>query len=178
MLTAASQPLSEATQRLVLMGVAGCGKSSVGVALAARLAATYVDGDDLHPSANIEKMSRGLALNDTDRWPWLTLVAQVLATPGGPLIIGCSALKRVYRAHITLSAGVPVTFIHLAGTPDVIKARMNARRGHFMPPGLLASQFAALEPPEADESAIGVNIDRPLGAIVDDIIAQLGGMEI
>lgn len=177
MLTAASQLLSEATQRLLLMGVAGCGKSSVGAALATLLGATYIDGDDLHPPGNIEKMSRGLALNDDDRWPWLTLVGQTLAEGEGRRIIGCSALKRAYRAHITQTTGAPVTFIHLAGTPDVIKARMNARRGHFMPPRLLASQFAALEPPETDENAIGVNIDRPLGAIVDDIVAQLGGME-
>jgi gluconokinase len=177
MLTAASRPLFEIPRRMVLMGVAGCGKSSVGAALATRLGATYSDGDDLHPPANIEKMSRGVALNDDDRWPWLTLVGQALAEGEGRRIIGCSALKRVYRAHITQTTGGSVTFIHLAGTPEVIKARMSARQGHFMPTGLLASQFAALEPPEADENAFSVDIDRPLAAIVDAIVAQLGGME-
>ena len=165
MLTAASRPLSEIPRRMVLMGVAGCGKSSVGAALATRLGATYSDGDDLHPPANIEKMSRGVALNDDDRWPWLTLVGQALAEGEGRRIIGCSALKRVYRAHITQTTGGSVTF-HLAGTPEMIKARMSARQGHFMPTGLLASQFAA---PKPNENAISVDIDRPLAAIVGAI---------
>ena len=176
MLTAASQPLSEASNRLVLMGVAGCGKSSVGASLAGRLGAIYLDGDDLHPLANIAKMSQGTALNDDDRWPWLTLVGRAFVVAEGPLIIGCSALKRAYRDHIAQEADASVTFIHLAGTPEVVTARMNARTGHFMPPGLLASQFSALEPPGADENAISVNIDQPLDAIVDTITAQLGGM--
>ncbi|WP_307145943.1 gluconokinase [Rhizobium tibeticum] len=162
---------------MVLMGVAGCGKSTVGVMLAARLGAAYLDGDDLHPSVNIEKMSRGVALTDEDRWPWLTRVGEALIKPEGPLIVGCSALKRAYRDHILETADAPVTFIHLAGTSDVINARMNDRKGHFMPPALLASQFAALEPPEINEKAINVNIDRPLVSIVDTIVAQLEGME-
>lgn len=176
MSTAASQPLSEIPRRMVLMGVAGCGKSSVGAALAGRLGATYLDGDDLHPLANIAKMSQGIALTDEDRWPWLTLVGRTLAAAEGRLVIGCSALKRAYRVHITQEAGTPVTFIHLAGTPEIVAARMNARKGHFMPPELLASQFSALEPPGADENAISVNIDQSLDAIVDTITAQLGGM--
>lgn len=162
---------------MVLMGVAGCGKSSVGAALAARLGAAYLDGDDLHPSANIDKMSRGMALDDEDRWPWLTLVGETLTKSEGPQIVGCSALKRAYRAHITQTSGETITFVHLAGTPEVIKARMNARKGHFMPAGLLTSQFAALEPPEADENAFSVDIDRPLGAIVEAIVTQLEGMK-
>lgn len=177
MLTAASQPHFEGPRRLVLMGVAGCGKSSVGAALAARLGALYLDGDDLHSPANIEKMSRGIPLRDEDRWPWLTQVGRALAAPQGPRIIGCSALKQAYRAHIAREAGGPVTFIYLAGAPDTIRARMNARQGHFMPSELLASQFAALEPPGPDENAISVDIDQPLGAIVDVIVAQLGGTE-
>lgn len=157
------------------MGVAGCGKSSVGAALATRLAATYLDGDDLHSPENIEKMSRGIPLRDEDRWPWLTLVGQALAAPDGTRIIGCSALKKAYRTHITREAGGPVTFVHLAGTPETISGRMNARQGHFMPPELLASQFAALEPPGPEENAISVDIDQPLDAIIDDIVARLGG---
>ena len=157
------------------MGVAGCGKSSVGAALATRLEATYLDGDDLHSPANIEKMSRGIPLRDEDRWPWLTLVGQALAAPDGTRIIGCSALKKAYRAHITREAGGPVTFVHLSGTPETISGRMNARQGHFMPPELLASQFAALEPPGPEENAISVDIDQPLDAIIDDIVARLGG---
>ncbi|OHV81929.1 gluconokinase [Ensifer sp. LCM 4579] len=162
---------------MVLMGVAGCGKSSVGAALARRIDAVYLDGDDLHPAANIQKMSQGIALSDEDRWPWLTRVGETLAAGSGPTIIGCSALRRAYRDHITRVVGAPVTFIHLVGSVEVIEKRMRARQGHFMPPALLASQFAALEPPAADENAISVNIDQPLEAIVDSIATQLEGTE-
>ena len=155
------------------MGVAGCGKSAVGAALAARLDATYLDGDDLHPQANIDKMSRGEALTDEDRWPWLTLVGQKLAAPDGILILGCSALKRRYRDHIRKEAGAPVLFVHLAGSRKLIATRMAARAGHFMPASLIDSQFAALEPPGPDENAVTVDIDRPLERIVDDIARHL-----
>ncbi|POH35475.1 gluconokinase [Sinorhizobium americanum] len=161
---------------MVLMGVAGCGKSSVGAALATRLGAVYFDGDDLHPAANIAKMSQGIPLQDEDRWPWLTRVGEALAAGTGPTIIGCSALKRAYRQHIENTAGGPVTFIHLAGTVEVIERRMKERQGHFMPAALLASQFAALEPPAPDENAISVDIDQPLEAVVEAIAAQLGGL--
>ena len=164
----ASLPRSD---RLVLMGVAGCGKSSVGAALSARIGLPYRDGDDLHPVANVAKMSRGEPLTDDDRWPWLALVGQALAA--GPLIIGCSALKRRYRQAITATAGHPVTYIHLSGSRTVIEARMQARKGHFMPTSLLDSQFAALEPPGADENAVTVDIDHPLAAIVDAIVTAM-----
>jgi gluconokinase len=155
------------------MGVAGCGKSAVGAALAARLGATYLDGDDLHPQANIDKMSRGEALTDEDRWPWLTLVGQKLAAPDGILILGCSALKRRYRDHIRKEAGAPVLFVHLAGSRKLIATRMAARAVHFMPASLIDSQFAALEPPGPDENAVTVDIDRPLERIVIDIATHL-----
>lgn len=178
MSTAASRPPSEATlpsipQRIVLMGVAGCGKSAVGAALAARLGASYLDGDDLHPASNIAKMSRGEPLTDDDRWPWLILVGQKLAIPQGILILGCSALKRRYRDRIRAEAGAPVTFIHLSGTKELIAARMGARSGHFMPTTLIDSQFAALEPPTADENVITVDIDMPLAALVAAISVKL-----
>ncbi|MEW9612714.1 gluconokinase, GntK/IdnK-type [Shinella sp. S4-D37] len=161
-------------RRIVLMGVAGCGKSAVGAALAARIGATYLDGDDLHPPANIARMSRGEPLTDDDRWPWLTLVGQKLVDPHGIHIIGCSALKRRYRDRIRDHAKGPVTFIHLAGTRDLIATRMAARSGHFMPISLIDSQFAALEPSAEDEAAITVDIDKMLRAIVDTIAMQLG----
>lgn len=170
---AASRPRSETPRRIVLMGVAGSGKSAVGAALAARLGARYLDGDDLHPQANIEKMSRGEPLTDEDRWPWLTLVGRKLAKPEGILIIGCSALKRRYRDHIRAEAGAPVTFVHLAGSRELITRRMGARAGHFMPTSLIDSQFSALEPPEADESAITVDIDAPLDVLVGTIASRL-----
>ena len=157
--------------RLVVMGVAGCGKSAVGAALAGALGVPYRDGDDLHPAANIAKMSRGEALTDVDRWPWLALVGQSLAD--GPMIIGCSALRRSYRAFITQTAAAPVVFVHLQGSRAVIEARMRARQGHFMPPMLLDSQFATLEPPGVDENAITVQIDQPLASVVAEITAKL-----
>ena len=175
MSTAASQHRSSASgvSRFVLMGVSGCGKSSVGGALAERLGATYVDGDDLHPDTNIRKMGAGIPLTDEDRWPWLQRVGEVLAEGGPMIFVGCSALKRAYRDRIRETTGLPVRFIHLAGARDLILSRMNARPGHFMPSSLLDSQFAALEPPTDDEGAVTVNIDQPLERIVTAVIAAL-----
>jgi gluconokinase len=153
------------------MGVAGCGKTSVGEALSAATGIPYRDGDDLHPATNVAKMSRGEPLTDDDRWPWLAQVGQALRP--APLIIGCSALKRRYRDLITAEAHAPVTFIHLAGSRDLIASRMHARKGHFMPPALLDSQFAALEPPAPDENAITVQIGQQVDAIVQDILATI-----
>ncbi len=155
------------------MGVAGCGKSAVGMALAARILATYLDGDDLHPPANIAKMSRGEPLTDDDRWPWLTLIGQRLANPDGVLILGCSALKRRYRDHIRQQAKAPVTFVHLSGSRALITARMAARAGHFMPTSLIDSQFDALEPPGDDEDAVTVEIDRSVEIVAEKIATLL-----
>ncbi len=157
--------------RMVIMGVAGCGKSSVGAALSARNGVPYRDGDDLHPPANVAKMAAGHPLTDDDRWPWLDLVAQALAKDA-PLMIGCSALKRSYRDRIRLGAEGPVLFVHLSGSRAVIEARMAARKGHFMPVSLLDSQFAALEPPAPDEWHLTVDIDQSLDAIVGQIMAN------
>ena len=159
------------TRRVVIMGVSGCGKSSVGAGLAARLGLNYRDGDDLHPPENVAKMRVGMPLTDADRWPWLDRVGQVLLAEA-PVIVGCSALKRAYRDRIRTAAGGPVTFVHLAGSQEVIAARMALRQGHYMPLSLLDSQFAALEPPAAEE-AITVSIDQPLEALVADILRQL-----
>ena len=155
------------------MGVAGSGKSSVGVALGAALALPYLDGDDLHPALSIAKMSRGEALSDADRWPWLRLVGQALQGPG---IVGCSALKRSYRALIDQESGGGVVFVHLSGARAVIEARMRARTGHFMPSSLLDSQFATLEVPAPDERAVVVDIDQPLAVVVAEIVGKLRGM--
>ena len=152
------------THRIVIMGVSGCGKSSVGEGLAARLGLPYRDGDDLHPAANVEKMRVGIPLTDDDRWPWLDRVAEVLATEA-PVIVGCSALRRAYRDRLRAGASGPVQVIHLAGSHDLIAGRMAARTGHYMPPSLLDSQFAALELPGSDE-ALTIDIDQPLDAIV------------
>ena len=159
------------TRRVVIMGVSGCGKSSVGAGLAARLGLIYRDGDDLHPAENVAKMRAGVPLTDDDRWPWLDRVGQVLQAEA-PVIVGCSALKRAYRDRICIAAGGPLSFVHLAGSQEVIAARMALRQGHYMPLSLLDSQFAALEAPGVEE-AITVSIDQPLDAIVGDILRQL-----
>ena len=159
--------------RMVLMGVSGTGKTTVGEALAPRLGAVYLDGDDLHPAANIAKMGRGEALTDADRWPWLDRVGAALAAPRDrPVILGCSALKRAYRDRIRAAAGT-VTFIHLAADYAVIEDRMEHRTGHFMPAGLLRSQFDTLEPPVGDEDAVTVDVAQPVAAIVDELAAAL-----
>lgn len=161
------------------MGVAGCGKSSVGDALGAAMGIDYLDGDDLQPASNIAKMSSGVPLEDEDRWPWLAKVAKALRGRA-PIVVGCSALKRRYRDYITDEAGdisaevgAQVLFVHLSGSREVIEARMRARTGHFMPTTLIESQFAALEPPYPEERAITVDIDQPIGSIVADILAKL-----
>jgi gluconokinase len=159
------------THRLVIMGVAGCGKSSVGAALAERLGVVYRDGDDLHPPANVDKMRAGIPLTDADRWPWLDQVAAILKAEA-PVIVGCSALKRAYRDRIRAGAGWPVRFLHLTGARDLIATRMAARTGHYMPLTLLDSQFATLEPPSPDE-AIAIGIDQPLHAIVEAVLPTL-----
>jgi gluconokinase len=159
--------------RIVIMGVSGCGKSSVGEALAATLGIPYRDGDDLHPPANVEKMRTGTPLTDADRWPWLDRLAAVLADEA-PVIVGCSALRRVYRDRLRAGAGGSVRFVHLSGSRALIAGRMATRTGHYMPASLLDSQFAALEPPGPDE-ALTVDIDQPVAELVATVAAQLKG---
>ncbi len=161
------------TARIVIMGVSGCGKSTVGAALAKALTIPYRDGDDLHPAANVEKMRAGIPLTDNDRWPWLDHVAATLRD-AAPVIIGCSALRRAYRDRIRAGAGGPVQFVHLTGSRAVIAARMAARKGHYMPPTLLDSQFATLEPPGPDE-AIRMDVDQSLTRLISQILAVLKG---
>lgn len=152
----------------VLMGVSGCGKSSVGVALAVMCGMTFVDGDDLHPQSNIEKMSRGEPLTDTDRASWLADVGRPLAKGSKPVVIGCSALKKNYRNIIRSEVPEPVHFLHLDAPQDVLARRVAGRGGHFMPTTLLDSQFATLERLENDEW--GGQID--IAQAYPDVIAQ------
>lgn len=161
--------------RLVIMGVAGCGKSTVGAALSEQLDIPYRDGDDLHSTEAVEKMRAGIPLTDDDRWPWLDRIADALASDA-PLIIGCSALRRTYRDRIRAGAGGAVTFVHLAGDRDLIASRMAMRAGHYMPLSLLDSQFATLERPGPDE-AVEVTIDQPMASIVGQIMSTLGGSQ-
>ena len=156
---------------LVLMGVSGCGKTTVARALADQLGWAFQEGDALHPPANVAKMSAGTPLTDADRWPWLHAIATVIddwRAQGKNGIVTCSALKRAYR-DVLVGARADVRLVHLAGDRAVIAGRLAARKGHFMPPGLLDSQFAALEPPGAEENPIVVDVGQTPERIVEDI---------
>ena len=160
---------------VVVMGVAGAGKSTVGQALAAALGAEFVEGDSYHPAANVEKMRAGAALCDADRWPWLNLLARALADwqgQGRDVVLACSALKEAYRAVLAAHRG-GIHFVHLEGSEELIRARLDARSRHYMPATLLASQFASLEPPAAGEFAFGVDTSATPGEIVKEILARL-----
>ena len=159
--------------KIVIMGVAGCGKTTIGELLAEKTGWRFIDGDALHPQENIDKMSSGVPLTDDDRWPWLEQVGWALAVNKGATMIGCSALKRAYRDHIREFAGGPVTFLHLMGSRELIGRRMKARSGHFMPTSLLDSQFEALEPPAEAERAVTADIAAPLDEVIAKLITEL-----
>jgi len=161
---------------VVVMGVSGAGKSTVGKLIAARLDCPFRDADSFHPQANIEKMSRGEPLTDDDRWPWLQAIAAWIAehrVAGTACVVTCSALKRVYRDIVTNKQSADVRLVYLKGEFDLIAARLAARKGHFMPPALLQSQFAALEEPAADEHATTVSIDATPEEIAGRMVAAL-----
>jgi gluconokinase len=160
---------------LVVMGVSGSGKSTIAEYLATRLGWRYVDGDLFHPPANVAKMSAGHPLTDEDRWPWLRAIAAEidrLAAAGTRAVVACSALKRAYR-NILVHGRDDIRIVFLDGTQDLIAKRLAARKGHFMPPGLLDSQFRTLEPPQPSERPITVSIDASVDGIADDIVRQL-----
>lgn len=150
----------------VLMGVSGCGKSSVGTALSVLFDMDFIDGDDLHPVRNIRKMASGMALNDADRAPWLAEVGRLLANSAGPIVVGCSALKARYRDWIREEVPEPVRFLHLDAPKDVLAARVAGREGHFMPPALLDSQFDALESLGPEELGARIDISKPYQSVV------------
>ncbi|WP_076260191.1 gluconokinase [Intrasporangium flavum] len=153
---------------VVVMGVSGSGKTTVGAALAQRLRVPFADADDFHPQANIDKMSAGTPLTDLDRGPWLATIAGWLAdhaSTGG--VTSCSALKQAYR-DILAAAAPHVYFLHLHGDPEVIAARVAGRLGHFMPAALVESQFATLEPLGPTEHGAVIEVDQP----VDDLVTQ------
>lgn len=160
---------------LVVMGVAGSGKSTVAHALRNRLGWIVAEGDDFHPESNIAKMSSGTPLTDEDRWPWLDSIAAWTADQaraGRSTIVTCSALRRVYRDRLREAPGRTL-FVHLVGGAELLTERMQARTDHFMPPSLLPSQLATLEPLEADEAGVAIDIGRPVEEIAEIAITQL-----
>ena len=159
---------------VVVMGVAGCGKSTVAEAIHERLGYVYAEGDDFHPQANIDKMSAGIPLTDEDRWPWLNVINSWMVAREAldeNTVVSSSALKRSYRE--VLAKDVPTFFIHLNGSHELIQQRLSERKGHFMPPALLESQLATLEPPDPDEAAIRVDLTLPLPQMVTAVLAAL-----
>ena len=161
---------------IVLMGVSGCGKSTVGGELSQLLGWPFRDADSFHPPANIEKMSRAVPLTDEDRWPWLDAIGAWIGERlacNEPAIVSCSALKRVYRTRIGAKRQ-GVRLVYLLGSQDMIAARLAARKNHFMPTALLASQFAALEEPGPEERALVMGIALPPPYIARSIAGRLG----
>ncbi len=160
---------------IVVMGVSGAGKSTVGAMLAERLGWPFEDGDAFHPPANVEKMRAGTPLTDEDRWPWLAAIAARIAAAragGRGVVIACSALRRAYR-DVLRAGHADIRFLHLTGDPALIMARQAARQGHYMPASLVASQFATLEPPETEADVIDLDVDPEPPAIVQKTIAAL-----
>ena len=155
---------------IIVMGVSGSDKSTVGALLATRLGLPFIDGDDLHPQANKQKMAAGIPLDDADRAPWLDTIAAALAR--APVVVACSALKRRYRDRLRAKAP-HVQFIYLAGSPELLAQRLSTRSHEFMPPELLESQLAILEPPGSDENAFTVNIQLSPEGIVDCAVRWL-----
>lgn len=158
------------TLRIVLMGVSGCGKTTVGSALAQHLGLPFLEGDSLHPQRNIELMRAGVPLTDADRSEWLdTIAARLQALPADEgLVVSCSALRRSYRDRLR-RACPDLRFVHLQGARQTIAQRLSQRQGHYMPGSLLASQFATLEPPQPDEAVLCLDIAAPTPALVERI---------
>lgn len=162
---------------VIVMGVSGSGKTSVAQMMAEKLGCRFVEGDKLHPAANIEKMEKGIPLTDEDRWPWLDLIGNELAMAvreGRDIVVTCSALKKIYRERLRKAAADRLKFVFLTGDPKVLESRMGARTGHFMPASLLQSQLATLESPEGEPGVVTVDIDASVDTIVGKALAGLG----
>jgi gluconokinase len=163
---------------IIVMGVSGCGKSTVGEELAGRLGIPFMEGDKLHPAANVAKMAAGTPLDDDDRWPWLDLVGAELRKgyEAGGIVVSCSALKKIYRDRLRQACGGPLAFVYLEGSEALLTERMGARTGHFMPLSLLKTQLATLEAPSGEDGVVTVNIDATPQAIVDNAFKGLSAL--
>ena len=165
---------------IVVMGVAGSGKSSIGAALAGRHGWAFLEGDDLHPPANVARMARGLPLTDADRGEWLAAIALRIAEAdraGAGLVVACSALKRQYRDQLS-AASARVLYLFLSGDKALVAARMAHREGHFMPLSLIDSQYEALEPPQADERVLTLPITLEPGELLVEADRQLASLQL
>ncbi|ARM87107.1 gluconokinase [Rhizobium sp. CIAT894] len=161
---------------IIVMGVSGCGKSSVGEKLGEALHLHFVEGDGLHPAANVEKMSKGIALTDEDRMPWLDLIGermQASLQKGEGIVVSCSALKRIYRDRLRAAVGGKLFFVYLEGSKALLTQRMGERKGHFMPVSLLESQLATLEAPTGEPGVVTVDIDDTIDGIATTALKGL-----
>jgi gluconokinase len=161
---------------IIVMGVSGSGKSTFGRQLASRLSAPFLEGDEFHPSGNVQKMRAGIPLQDEDRWPWLDRLAERFAaeSESHTRVVGaCSALKRAYRDRLRQRIPLPVLIVCLEASEEILNARMTSRSGHFMPPALLTSQLATLEPPDAFEYALCLDSSRPVEQLLAKVEAKI-----
>lgn len=168
--------ISKSAIYLVVMGVSGCGKSTIAQRIARAIGnAEFIDGDDLHPQVNIDKMSSGIPLQDKDRWPWLDIIrarARAALSRNKSFVVACSALKRTYRSRLCAD-GVDGVFIYLDGSRELITKRQRARQDHFMPTSLIASQFDTLEVPIDEPNVISVAIDQEIDRVVASALQEL-----
>jgi carbohydrate kinase (thermoresistant glucokinase family) len=159
-------------QAIIIMGVCGTGKTTVGEVLAARLGCPFLEGDSFHPPENVEKMRAGTPLNDEDRWPWLRDLGKAIAYKGenaASVVATCSALKRAYRDVLRDQAGATTLFVLLHGSRDLLMQRLQERNHLYMPSSLLDSQLETLEPPETDEMSLSLNVEAALPVLVQRI---------
>jgi gluconokinase len=159
---------------IIVMGVSGCGKTTAGEALARHLRVPYIEGDALHPAENVAKMASGSPLNDGDRWPWLQQIGAALKAHPGGAVATCSSLKNIYRDRLREASGGGLRFVFLKCSREVLEKRMQARKGHFMPPSLLASQLATLEDPGGEAGVVTVDGDAGHEEIMAEIVGGLG----
>jgi gluconokinase len=162
---------------VIVMGVSGCGKTTAGEALARHFSVPYIEGDALHPASNVAKMASGRPLTDDDRWPWLEKIGKALKAHPGGAVATCSSLKKIYRDRLRATAGGGLRFVFLKCSKEVLEMRMQARKGHFMPPSLLASQLATLEDPGGEAGVVTVNGDAGHAAVIAEIVGNLRGLD-
>jgi gluconokinase len=166
---------------IIVMGVSGSGKSSIGEKVAEALSLRFIEGDQLHPASNVEKMSKGIPLSDADRMPWLDLIGDAMKdalAKGEGVIVTCSALKRLYRERLRAAAGGNLFFVYLEGSRELLTERMGHRKGHFMPSSLLESQLETLEAPTGEPGVVTVDIDDTVEGIAEEARKKLAPLGV
>jgi gluconokinase len=173
--------ISAHAHAVIVMGVSGCGKSSVGEAISEALGLEFVEGDGLHPASNVEKMSRGIPLTDEDRMPWLDVIGDTMKAKlerNEGIVVSCSALKRSYRDRLRAAVDGNLFFVYLHGSKELLTRHMGERTGHFMPPSLLESQLATLEVPTGEPGVATVDIDDTIEGIAKTALRDLSSLGV